>query len=320
MNPRARSWSSRRALCAVVLSALSLVSCASQESESTGAVADTSAVVLSGDVPDFANATYRGIDVADGDLTLVDGKWEAPDRDGMSGGWVSLSSAELRGDLDDDGEDEVVVMLDASGGGSGMFTYMTVFARREGGWVQIADPVTLGDRIEFRDQRVEPGRIIFDVVQAGADDPACCPGEMATLVYTLTDGHLVAQPPQVTGRLALATVVTGPWRLLSFDPGDDVPTDVEVTLEYGDGRFSGSTGCNSYQLSVKDGDSAGAIEPGTPVATRRACDGAAAGVESRFLQCLAGVNRVSFAGPGRITMDYKVGEKYGVLTFQALGD
>lgn len=318
MIRRVRTWSCWRPLGVVFLFALTLTSCGSDDAEITGAASDTSIVAESGEKPDFANATYRGIDVASGDLTLVDGKWEAPDRDGMSGGWVSLSSAELHGDLDDDGQDEWVVLLDASGGGSGMFTYMTVFGQRDGRWQQIAAPVTLGDRIDFREQRVEPGRIIFDVVQAGPDDAACCPGELATLVYTLTDGHLVAQPPQVTGRLSIATVVAGSWRLLSFDPGDALPADVEVTLQYADGRFSGSAGCNSYQASVQEGATPGAIEVGEPAATRRACEGEAAKVEARFLKCLAGATQVSFAGSSQFTMDYKVGEKYGVMTFQRL--
>jgi len=320
MNPRARSWSRWRPLCAATLLILSLASCGSEDAEPARTDAAPPAAAVSGDKPDFANTTYRGLEIVTGDVTLVDGKWEAPDRDGASGGWVSLSSADLHGDLDDDGRDEWVVMLDASGGGSGMFSYMVVFGQRDGHWEQIAAPVALGDRIEFRDQRVEPGRILFDVVQGGPDDPACCPGELATLVYTLTDGHLVAQPPQVTGRLGLETVVVGPWRLLSFDPGEDVPPSVEVTLQYADGRFSGNTGCNMYQAVAQNGDGAGAIEVGAPSATRRACEGDAAAVEARFLKCLAGANRVSFAGPGRITFDYKVGEKYGVMTFQASGD
>lgn len=320
MNPRFRMWSCWRPLVPLTLLALTLTSCGSDEAEPAGALSDTSNVAMAGEHPDFANTTYRGIDLAAGDVTLVDGKWEQTDREGSSGGWVSLSSADLHGDLDDDGRDEWVVTLDASGGGSGMFTYLTVFGDKGGRWQQIAAPVVLGDRIDIRDQRVEPGRIIFDVVQGGPDDPSCCPGELATLVYTLTDGHLVAQPPQVTGRLDLAAVVKGPWRLVSFGAGDDLSEEVEVTLEYADGRFSGSTGCNRYQVAVKDAGAPGGIEVGVPTSTRRACEGAAAAVETLFLKCLASATEVSFAGPGRFEMTYKLGENYGTMTFQAVGD
>ena len=320
MNPRVPSWSRWRSVAVGVVFALTLASCESKDAAPAGTASDGPAATTNGERPDFANTTYRGIDIVEGDITLANGKWEQPDRDGMSGGWVSLSSADMHGDLDDDGRDEWVVLLDAGGGGSGMYTYLTVFGDKDGSWRQIGAPVVLGDRIDIRDQRVEPGRIIIDVVQAGPDDPSCCPGELATLVYTLTDGHLVAQPPVVTGRLDLAGVVKGTWRLLSFDTGDDVPTEVEVTIAYADGRFSGSTGCNSYQAQVTEGGGPGAIEVSPPISTRRACEGVAAAVETRFLKCLAGATEVSFGGPGRFTLSYKQGETYGTMTFQVLAD
>ena len=106
----------------------------------------------------------------------------------------------------------------------------------------------------------------------------------------------VMAPSQTSGNLSTdQRVLTGTeWRLVSFGPAGaeaDVIAGTTVTLKFGgDGRASGSTGCNSYGGTYQvRGDN---VSFGRLISTRRAClDQNANQQEQRFLAALEAANR-----------------------------
>src|SRR5262245_40748169 len=131
------------------------------------------------------SATYQGLDLGRGPVTLEDGRWEGPP---VAPGAASRPAVSLvrdyvlRGDLDGDGQAEAVVLLAASSGGTGELLYLAVVKRAAS---EIANVATapLGDRVQLRAGRIESRRIVLDLVQAGAGDPMCCPGDLVTRTW-----------------------------------------------------------------------------------------------------------------------------------------
>jgi hypothetical protein len=54
----------------------------------------------------------------------------------------------------------------------------------------------------------------------------------------------------LTGRLSLDTLAATEWVLRAWDFDEAAPDEPEVTLNYKDGRFAGSSGCNRYSGST----------------------------------------------------------------------
>ena len=107
----------------------------------------------------------------------------------------------LTGDLDGDGDEEAVVLLSSSSGGSGTRSSIAIVDRRRGRAENVATRL-LGDRVQVRSMKIVSATLSIDLVRAGATDPACCPGELATYTWALgPDGLGDRQPPAVTGSL-----------------------------------------------------------------------------------------------------------------------
>jgi hypothetical protein len=170
-----------RLLCALFLTA----SCA-------GAAADESAGLPEA----LANASYDGTEY--GTVTLTDGQWEGEPwvAGGASRPRVGLAKDFLRyGDVDGDGDDEALVLLWESSGGSGTFNYIALVDRRDGEWRNTAT-TALGDRVKVTDARLAPGLIEVFVIEHDDDDPACCPTRHATRRF---DPQLQALAPSEGG-------------------------------------------------------------------------------------------------------------------------
>ena len=114
----------------------------------------------------------------------------------------SLSS---RGDLDEDGIEEAVAFLSSSSGGSGTELYVAVLRREADEAVNVATAL-VGDRVKIRSATLSGGLVRLEVLQAGADDPMCCPGELATREWALGSDGLSEVATEVTGRLSLAAL------------------------------------------------------------------------------------------------------------------
>ena len=135
-------------------------------------------------LPDgIANATFSGTEY--GAVTLSNGAWEGEP-------WVAGGAARPRvglardfiryGDVDADGDDEALVIVWESSGGSGTFNYVALVDHGDGGWRNTAT-TALGDRVKVTDASIGADGVTVDVIEHDEDDPACCPTRAATRRY-----------------------------------------------------------------------------------------------------------------------------------------
>lgn len=267
---------------------------------------------------ELRNATYKGFEAAPGPVTLIDGRWEGPPY--VAGGAARPSvylipEFRLVGDLDGDGSDEAVVLLDENAGGSGEYLYLTVVGRSDGGVRQIAT-TRLGDRVQIRAARIEGGRIILGLVQAGPTDPMCCPGNLVTREFKLRPAGLIGRVSSVpVGRLSLDTIGGTEWVLRSWSWNEPAPSEPRVTLRFKDGRLVGTAGCNRYFAPVRAGELPGSVTVGPAEATRMTCVAPAMVVEARFLGQLAGVTKFGFMAT-RLALTYRRPGGVGTMLFE----
>ena len=268
---------------------------------------------------EVANISYRGIEEAGGDVTLQGGSWEGAPyvEGGASRPRVTLAPGPLRtGDLDGDGNEETVVLLASSSGGSGVRSSVAVVGRRHGKPENLATRL-LGDRVQLRSMRIDGGKLSIDVVRAGPDDPACCPGELATYSWRLGTKRLEDdRPPTVTGRLSAGVLAGTEWVLRSFAYGDEAPAAPVVTLAFAEAQLSGKAGCNGYFGAFADMPNAGtgALKLGPVGATQMMCPDEAMAVEDRYLRQLGSVSGFGFMN-GRLMLSYPD----GVMLFDPTG-
>lgn len=268
---------------------------------------------------ELKNMTYKGLEDPAVPVPLVDGHWEGkPYVDGgASRPTVSLlEDLIMTGDLDGDGMDEAAVLLIVATGGTGQLLHLAVVARKDGRLENVATEL-IGDRIQIREARIEGRRIVLDVVRAGPGDAACCPGEVASLVWTFGPEGVLKRSNESdsTGRLTLETIGGTTWVLRSWQRNESAPAAPEITLAYQDGQFAGSNGCNRYFASVKAGDMPGEVTVGPAGATKMACEAPVMDAEMRFMKQLAGVTKFGFM-TGRLMLSYKVDGAAGVMLFE----
>lgn len=239
---------------------------------------------------EIANATYVGIWRAP--VTLHDGRWEGPPfvAGGASRPRIGLMDAPLlQGDLDGDGRDEAVVLLWRDEGASGTWIHLAVLARQNGGVVNLAS-TDIGDRVQVRAARIGEQQIRLQTIQAGPNDPACCPGEKMQRRWVLADidggAALRELPARAEGRLSLADLGGVTWQL-------DGATGRPITLRFHGQRLSGHAGCNRYQALVSAGRLPGDLHISGLALTRKACAPDIMAQEAAYLARLT--RTVSFA-------------------------
>ncbi|MGA9572596.1 MAG: META domain-containing protein [Lysobacterales bacterium] len=243
---------------------------------------------------ELENATYSGIEGQQ--VTLADGRWEGAPY--VEGGAARPAVGLVRnilftGDLDADGSSETVALLWQSASGTGNNIYIAVMKQEAGGYANIATSL-VGDRVKIRGGRIDSGVILLDVLQAGEDDPMCCPTLLATRSWVLKDGRLEEQKMQVTGKLSLEVLAQSSWRLTRMNLHQTLPADAEVTLSFDAGRVYGKSACNRYSADIREGDKPGEIVIGQAMLTRMACADHLMEIESRYLASLSLVSSFSF--------------------------
>jgi len=254
-----------------------------------------------------ANATYTGIEQSP--IVLADGAWDGEpfDPDGFSRPHAMLvPDFWLAGDLDGDAAPEGVVLLSASSGGSGTDLHVAALARRDGAIVD-AGTALVGNRVQVRNARIEGGRIVLDVVQAGPDDAMCCPGEKATRSFAFEGEALVEVESRVTGRLVPGDLSGVEWVLAKL--GDErAPAEPELTLRFDGSRVSGSAGCNPLFGELRAGATPGEIAFAPLGSAKRACAEAVMGLESRYLPALRSAGRFGFVAGQLVLTSKKPGD------------
>lgn len=266
---------------------------------------------------EMRNATYHGVAGIPGAVTLSDGHWEgAPFVEGAAARPVLTYARDFRiaGDLDGDGGDEAVALLGFSAGGSGETVYLAVL-RDESGSADCVAVAPLGDRVKVRDARVADGRLFVDVLQAGAGDAMCCPGDLVTRVWTLTPDGLEEVRVTPTGRLAVTALSGVEWVLAWWSWDEAAPVEPRITAVFDGARVTGTSGCNRYFAAATDGAAPGEIALSEPGATLMACPEPTGGVEARYLAQLASVQRYSFVA-GMLALEYDADGSRATMLFE----
>ena len=290
-------------LAAIVLLAALLQSCDSADKRQSdgSAAAPTS-------ISQLMNMAYDGFDVSEGPIVLSDGIWEGePYEEGAAVRPRITFAGDFRldGDLDGDGMQESAVLLNLSSGGSGQLLHLCIVGIEKGRPVNLATAL-IGDRVQIRNAKIIDNHIMLDIVEAGPDDPACCPGQLSTYGWTYTaDGTLQRSTLNETpGRMTLGMLEGQEWVLRFWDHGETAPMKPVVILSYAEGRFTGSGGCNRFFASVSERISAGDIALGPIGSTQMACPEEEMRVEGRFLANLGGVTKFGFM-LGRLALTYQ---------------
>jgi heat shock protein HslJ len=294
---------------ALLVAAAILAGCASPATEPRA----TRAVPVTAE--DVAGLTYTGI--LDEPVTLVDGAWEGEPYVAGSAARprVTLSRELVRnGDLDGDGTEDAAAIITATGGGSGAFVHLA-FVSGAGGAPANAGTVLLGDRVDIRSFDIDAGHARLRLLEAGPDDPACCPMQEVLLIFGMVDGQLQQLGRIEMGRLSASSLAGTTWRLTHFDIGEAAPAEPPVSLQINaDGQFAGDSGCNRYMGRMAIGE-AGQLELGPVASTQRMCPADVMQVEDRYLQRIGGLRQIGFFN-ARLALTWQAGEDAGVLLFE----
>jgi hypothetical protein len=264
------------------------------------------------------NMSYQGFDGIDGPIVLTRGIWqgEPSDSTGATRPRIVLAGDfRLEGDLDGDGKPEAAVLLEYTPGGMGQFTYLCVTGFEGSRPVNLATEL-VGDRVQIRDAKIIDNHIILDVVEAGPEDPACCPGQLATYGWTYSrDGSLKrSRLSTAPGRLDIALLTGTDWILRSWNPNESAPSSPLVLLEYAEGRFQGSGGCNRFFASVTEGTLPGEIVVGPVGSTQMACPDQDMKTEYRFLANLGTATKFGYY-LGHLALTCGAGDSISVMLF-----
>jgi hypothetical protein len=130
-------------------------------------------------VPDYVtrirNAQYQlGATDSLRVVQLTDGKFEQGAVGGADYVSVNVTDFVASGDLNNDGVNETVALIAENYGGSGVFTFLTVFADVNGALV-FKTSTMVDDRPGLNALSIDNGDIFLDAVIHTAKDPLCCP-------------------------------------------------------------------------------------------------------------------------------------------------
>lgn len=264
---------------------------------------------------ELTNAEYSGI--GEIPVILLGGRWEG---EPFVAGGASRPAAglvddfRLEGDLNGDGKNEAVVLLWSSSGGSGTFDYVAVAGYGPDGNVVNLATAPLGDRVQVRTAQIIEGRVELEVVQAGPEDAACCPGQKMKRDFVLTANDLSETKTQDQGRLSLVDL-GGDWNLTRFSRDEPAPEEFQISLRIDGHRISGKAACNSYFTQLDEGEIPGeiSVQKATTV-TRMLCPPPVMDAEQRFLQTLRNVTSYSFLA-GDLVLSWSREEASGTLRF-----
>lgn len=140
----------------------------------------------------LSNLEYQFDIFGSGPIQLTDGRYEdEPNRVAIY--WIDTY---VLGELD--GEPAAAVILESSGGGSGIFKTLHLVVAREGALVNVANTM-IGDRVDINAINLVDDAIILDIVAPGPEEPLCCGTERSVVHYALQGDQIVESSREVIG-------------------------------------------------------------------------------------------------------------------------
>ena len=259
-------------------------------------------------------ATISG--VFDQAITLAGGKYEGQP---IEPGAASVPTAALweptfnTADVDGVVGSEAVAMLSSNSGGSGEFVYLAVFGMRDGSFANLAT-VPVGDRVRLQNLWLERGKVVMDVIEAGPNDPACCPTQVTRKTFGMDGGAFKQLSSEVRGVLAVSMLSANEWMLIEID-GQPLSSDLDAPLiHFETDRLRGFAGCNRFTAPVKE-TAPGDIDIGAAAAEKKACPPPQMELEQKFLTRLDAVNRYGYLA-GQLALTWQDGDRFGTLLFR----
>ena len=267
---------------------------------------------------DPRNGTYSGFDEIEATVRLDQGQWQGePWSEGSAvrPKLILLDGVAAAGDLDGDGEADAVYLLNLAMGGTGQLLYVAAVPASADS-TSVVTASLVGDRVKVRYVDIVDGRVRLDVLQAGPEDAMCCPGELATRFWTLSDGMILVEGPSEVpvSRFRIASLQGSEWQLERWS-WDESAAGSGVTLTFVEDAVAGSSGCNRYSAAISDGVSPGEITVGPAMGTRMACPEEQSAVESRFLGILGGAEKLGFL-QGQLSLTSRIDGGIQTLFFK----
>jgi len=158
------------------------------------------------------------------------------------------------------------------------------------------------------------GEIVVEIVAAGPGEPLYRPTRKVRNGYRLREGKLPLASSEEQGTLSLADVKRIPWRLSRLGRNERVPEGVQITAVFGEGRVSGSGGCNRFSAAVVETGPQG-FSIGPVSSTKMACPDPAGGFEDRYFAALLAANRFGFL-LGNLVLHYGEGDARETMIFE----
>lgn len=95
------------------------------------------------------------------------------------------------GDLNADGVEDAVVILQTHNGGNGDTKELAALLNQNGQPYNIST-VDIGSPVAVEDLQIQSGEIIVTGRTLGPNDPLCCPSQLTTLQFHLQNGQLIS--------------------------------------------------------------------------------------------------------------------------------
>jgi hypothetical protein len=140
------------------------------------------------------NSTYRSPDW--GEFQLTDGifyRTPPTSQESPESYTTRIQDLVFYGDINTDGLEDALVVLNTQNGGSGHFIELAVVLDQNGSPYNIAT-IYLGDRVVVESGKVENGTIVLNMRVQGPNDGLCCPSQFVTWNFVLTGDQLIKLP------------------------------------------------------------------------------------------------------------------------------
>ena len=238
---------------------------------------------------------------------LIDGKGFSPEDDEVT----TLFGEPAYGDIDGDGDEDAVLILIQSPGGSGTF-YYAAMAINNGVGFEGTDTIFLGDRIAPQNYDIEGNKAVINYVVRDVTEPLTVQPSIGKSLYLQYDADtlqlvLVANDFEGEANPSQMTLTMQPWTWIKKINNDDleiVPTrsDLFKLTFMEDGTFSATTDCNSVSGSYEALDDTIIFE--NVVSTLMFC---ADSNEADFMSVLNDAVGYHFTSKGELILDLKSG-------------